>query len=124
MMKNFPDLALYFGEVTAATAGAFPKTVFIGKSQPDRMHVRFFVTTACTGGTSLTFKLQGKTGNGDYADLAVSPAIATNKLTKGAEIVVEIPEGKGCDTLKVTATASGTYTAGKIEAWIDTYLGL
>lgn len=123
MMKNFPDTNLWFGEASAST-GAFEHTVKIGKSQPDRMHVRFFVKEACTGGTNITFKLQGKPEGGSFEDVATSPAVAAAKLTKGAEIVVEIPEGINADELKVIATPSGSFSAGKIEAWIDTYLGL
>lgn len=125
MMKNFPDTNLWFGEA-AASNGNFAQTVKIGKSQPDRMHVRFIVTEACTGGTSLTFKLQGKKGTGSFTDIAgaVSPAITAAKLTKGAEVVVEIPEGVDAEELKAVATASGSFSAGKVEGWIDTYLGI
>lgn len=122
MMKNFPDSNLYFGEAPAST-GAFPTEVKIGASQPDRMHVRFIVTEDCAGGTNLTFKLQGKKGTGNYADVATAPAVVLANLKKGKEVVIEIPEGIDCDMLKAVATPSGSFSAGKIQAWIDTYLG-
>lgn len=122
-MKNFPDAELTFGEASLAT-GAFAKEIEIGKSQPGRMHVRFFITESAAGGTNVTFKLQGKTGSGSYADIAVSPAIATANLKEGAEVVVEIPESFTGDHLKAVATPSGSFSAGKVEGWIDTYLGL
>ena len=72
----------------------------------------------------MAFKLQGKKGNGGYADIASAAAVTTANLKKGAEVVMEIPEGTDADTLKVVGTASGSFTGGKAEAWIDTNLGL
>lgn len=122
MMKNFPDIELSFGKAPAST-GVFEKEVFIGKSQPGRMHVRFFVTTAAAGGTSLTFKLQGKNEGGSYTDVAASPAVVTAKLTEGAEVVLEIPENWNYEYMKAVATPAGSFSAGEVSAWIDTYLG-
>lgn len=123
MMRNFPDTNLYFGE--AGTNGAFANEVYIGASQADRMHVRVFVKEDFAGGTSMAFKLQGKKGNGGYADIASAAAVTTANLKKGSEVaVIEIPEGTDADTLKVVGTASGLFSGGKAEAWIDTNLGL
>lgn len=122
MMRNYPDANLYFGE--CSLAGAFANTVAIGASQPDRMHVRIFVTTDFAGGTNMAFKVQGKKGAGNYADLTGSTTVVLANLKKGKEVVIEIPEGVDVDTLKVVGTASGTFTAGAAEAYLDTNLGL
>lgn len=122
MMRNFPDANLYFGE--CGTNGAFAKEVYIGASQPDRMHVRVFVKEAFTGGTNMTFKLQAKKGSASFVDVVTAPVVVTADLKAGKEIVMEIPEGIEADTLKVVGTASGSFTGGKAEAWIDTNLGL
>ena len=123
MMKNFPDVELYFGEASLSS-GAFAKEVEIGKSQPGRMHVRFFVTEDAAGGTSVVFKLQGKEEGGSFTDIASSVAIPSAQLKAGTEVVVEIPESFKGVALKAVATPSGSFSAGKAEAWIDTYLGL
>lgn len=125
-MRNFPDELLHFGEkALSGGSGAFPTVIEIGKSQPDRMLVRIRCNEACTGGTSVQFKLQASDDNSSYADIgSLSETVTAAQGVLGKEVQIMIPEGFAKKYLRVNAVVTGTFSAGKFDAWVDTYLGI
>ncbi len=90
-----------------------------GKAEPIAVFVKVNETAAT--GTSITLKLQeADTEAGDYSDVpGSSETILTAALVKDAKIYQRfLPAGVTKQWLKISVTATGTYTAGKVTAAI------
>lgn len=122
-MINPVDKLLSFGEASYSDA-ACPNTLDLNAAQTERMKVEVAIEEAYTGGTNVTFKLQGSDNNSTWKDVSTSGAVVTADLTEGARISLPIPDGMNFRYLKVTIAATGSYTKGKAAAYLDTYLGI
>ena len=130
MLISWYDAKLNFGESTAfGAAGTVTgaNVLHIDKADPGRMAVNFKMTVAAAKSSesgTVTFKIQGSNNNTNWDDVALSPAIATASLTKGANFKVGIPDGFNYKYMRVAAVTTGTHTAGKFDATIDVYQGV
>ena len=122
-MINPVDAKLSFG-AGKYSDGACPDTLSLNMAQTERMKVEAVVTSAFAGGTSIALKLQGSDDGTTFEDVASAGSIVTAELTKGASFTLPIPDGVNKKFLKVTFAATGTFTAGELEAYLDTYLGI
>lgn len=103
---------------TAVTGNAVPLTSFLkpGREEPIPICAKV-VGTDFAGGTSITFKLtQCATSDGTYTDVpGSSVTVALADLTVGKSIGWRfLPRGVTAPWLKMVATPSGTFTAGKV----------
>ena len=121
------DAKLHFGESSAFGAAgtvASANVLQMDKADPGRMAVNFKMTVAAAGGTNATFVIQGSADNSTWVTVAQSAAIATASLTKDANFTVGIPQGFNYKYMRVAAITTGTHTAGKFDAVLDTYQGV
>ena len=90
-----------------------------GKAEPIPLWVK--CTQAGAGGTSIAIKLtESDTESGAYTDVPGSAeTVLTAALTKDAKIYQRfLPAGVTKQWLKISVTATGTYTTGKLTAAI------
>lgn len=119
------DYMTSFGSATLAAGDAAAENILnLNKADASRMQVKVQVTTAAAGGTSVVFKVKGSNDNSSYEDVVVSPSIPVAKLTEGANFALAIPDGYNAKYLKFVATGTGAFSAGKVEAAVDAYMGL
>ena len=102
----------------AVTGNAVPLTSFLkpGRQEPIPVCAKV-VGTDFAGGTSITFKLtQCATSDGTYTDVpGSSVTVALADLTVGKPIGWRfLPRGANKPWLKMVATPTGTFTAGKV----------
>lgn len=102
----------------AVTGNAVPLTSFLkpGREEPIPVCAKV-VGTDFAGGTSITFKLtQCATSDGTYTDVpGSSVTVPLSDLTVGKPIGWRfLPRGASMPWLKMVATPTGTFTAGKI----------
>ncbi|MDR2746742.1 MAG: hypothetical protein LBB77_04775 [Treponema sp.] len=110
-----------FGTVSSPATGAFPNILNLGETDAERMTVDIH-SNGLTGGTSLTFAIQGSaTEGGTYTAIATGAAVLTADLNAGV-YQLPVPETK-FKFLKAAITASGTFTAGSVQAILNTYVG-
>ena len=120
---NVQDKMLDFGSVnlvSGLTSGAatFPNVLEIGKADVNRMQAGFSFGTVPAGGTAITFSLEGSNDNSTYVEIAA----VTGSLTKSTFIA--FPRDTFYKYLRAKVKAStGTFTAGVVNAAIDTYVG-
>lgn len=127
MLISRLDAKLNFGESSAFGAAgtvASANVLQIDKADPGRMFVDFKVTVTAAGGTNATFVIQGSNDNSTYVTVASSPAILTASLVKDAHFQVGVPQGFNYKYMRVAAITTGTHTAGKFDATLDTYQGV
>ena len=121
------DAKLHFGETSAfGNAGVYASANVIkfDKAQPGRMRVDIKQTVAAASGTSVVFSIQGNDDNGStWYDVAVTKSILTASLTAGARFSLQVPPDWNYKYMRVVATGTGNFTAGKFDAWLDTYQG-
>ena len=121
---NVKDKMLDFGEVNLSsglTSGAavFPNVLKIGKADVNQMSVGFMFETAGAGGTAVTFSLEGSNDNSSYTELGTVSVTAFDKPA-----FIAVPRGTVYEYLRAKVKAStGTFTAGVVNAAIDTYVG-
>ena len=111
------DSAPVQGAAVTGKAIALNALQFPGRSEP--IPVTANVSETFAGGTSITFKLtQSDTQDGTYTDVpASSVTLALVDLTKGKTIGWRyLPFGTSKPWLKMVATPTGTFTAGKVFA--------
>lgn len=109
------DSVPVLGAVVTSKAIALNALQFPGRSEP--IPVAASITEKFVGGTALTINLtQSDTADGTYADVPGSAAtIAVADLAKGKTVGWRfLPSGVTKPWLKMVATPSGTFTAGKI----------
>ena len=67
----------------------------------------------------------GSDDNSSYADIgSPSETVTAAQGVLGKEVQIMIPEGFAKKYLRVNAVVTGTFSAGKFDAWVDTYLGI
>lgn len=103
---------------SAVTGSAVPLTSFLipGREEPIPICAKV-VGADFAGGTSITFKLtQSDTQDGTYTDVpASSVTVALADLKAGKTIGWRfLPRGVSKPWLKIVATPTGTFTAGKV----------
>ena len=111
------DHAPVLGDAVTSDAIALNALQFPGRAEP--IPVCANVTESFAGGTSITFKLtQADSEGGTYADVpGSSVTVALANLTKGKALGWRfLPRGVGKPWLKMVATPSGTFTAGRVFA--------
>lgn len=102
----------------AVTGSAMPLTSFLipGREEPIPICAKV-VGENFAGGTSITFKLtQADAQDGTYSDVPASPVtVALADLKVGKTIGWRfLPRGVSKPWLKIVATPTGTFTAGKV----------
>jgi hypothetical protein len=112
-----------FGKADLASAAAFPDVIDLAGSGVDRMTVDLKMAgAAAAGGTAVTLTVAGSD----------DPAFGTSQvLGSRAFTLKEINGGTGRVAinpnryryLKVTFAKTGTFTAGTVEALVNSYLG-
>lgn len=130
------DEMLKFGATNAITsAGTYPcgytaaatdgVRLDLGNTDLEGMSVIFHCEEDFAGGTNCTFKVSVSNDNGSsWTEIASSPAIVTAKLKANMEFAVAIPRGHAQGNLmKAEAVSTGTFTKGKVSAYVDTYIG-
>ena len=123
-MNERPDARLAFGEAAVATATELPNVINLDKTTAGGLFVSAQVTEAGAGGTSLALEVKGSPDGTTYATIAASPAVPVAGLTNGKCVTVGIPREDTSRYLKVALAKTGTFTAGKVSAYIDTYTGV
>ncbi|MDR1278795.1 MAG: hypothetical protein LBK02_08590 [Treponema sp.] len=110
-----------FGTVNTPATGALPNILNLGETDAERMTVDFRCE-GLTGGTSLAFSVQGcATEGGSYTAIVTGAAIPLADLKAGV-YQLPIPRTK-FKFLKAALTAAGTFTAGTVQAILNTYVG-
>lgn len=124
------DKRLSFGSLTlSGTDGAFPNILqFPAGGEGERMQVDIRCTTAGADGTSVVFSVQGcATEAGSYTDIVTGASLALAKVVKssgGAPLQTLIIPKHNYKFLQVYANVTGTFTAGVVEADLNTYVGI
>ena len=111
------DSVAILGVAVTSDAIALNALLFPGRSEP--IPVTASITQAFAGGTSIAFKLvQSDTKGGTYTDVSGSSVtVALADLVKGKTIGWRfLPPGATKPWLKMVATPTGTFTAGKVFA--------
>lgn len=109
------DNVAVLGTAVTSNAIALNALQFPGRSEP--IPVTANITQSFAGGTSITFKLvQSDTSDGTYADVpGSSVTVPLTDLVKGKTIGWRfLPPGVTKPWLKMVATPTGTFTAGKV----------
>lgn len=123
-MINPVDALLSFGEAAySANPAALPNVIDVNAAQTERMKAEVQCTVDFAGGTSIALKLQGSDNNSDFTEVA-GKTIALAALKAGANFTLPIPDGVNYRYYKVTFAETGTFTAGKLTGYLDTYLGI
>lgn len=113
------DSAPILGAVV--TGDAVGLTSFFNPGREEPIPVSAKVVEDFKGGTSVAFKLQqAETKDGSYEDVSGSSvSVALADLVKGQRIGWRfLPFGASKPWLKIVATPTGTFTAGKVFAAI------
>lgn len=118
------DALLCFGECALKDAAALPNTLDLNKAQTERMRVEVQVEEAAAGGTSIALKLEGSNDNSEFVTVGAALTVTTAEMTAGATFSLPIPDGKNYRYYKVTCAKTGSFTAGKLTAYIDPYMGI
>lgn len=83
---------------------------------------------AAVGGTSITAALQGSNGDGSWQEVVKGSSIPAADLVleagKKPLQTLTIPEEYEYTHLRIAITAAGTFSAGKIDAYVNTYRGV
>ncbi len=124
-MIERPDAKLDFGTIDlSGSATELSNVLNLGKTNAAGLFVGLNVTTAGAGGTSVVFTVKGSSDGTNYTDLAsVSAVLASGDLAAGKSMYIGIPRGNESRYLKVAAAKTGTFTAGVVGGYIDTYTG-
>lgn len=123
-MINPVDKKLSFGEAVLKDASACPDTLSLNNAQTERMKVEVSCTEDAAGGTSIALQLEGSDNGTSFAPIGGAQTVVLASLKEGNTFTLPIPDGVNKKFLKVTCAKTGTFTAGKIAAYLDTYLGI
>jgi hypothetical protein len=112
-----------FGQADLTSAAAFPDTIDLEDADISRMTVDLKLAgAAAAGGTSITVSVVGAADAAFTAPETVgSRTIALDDINKGVGKIAVNPNRYRF--VKVTFTKTGTFTAGVVEAFINSYLG-
>ena len=121
-MANFAYDKLHdFGNAALASDTAFPNVLDLKDTSVERMAVDVRVTAAAAGGTSVAIVIQGAaTPAGTFETIVTGKVIPLASL-KGLYQLTIPPTAHRA--LKVTITKVGTFTAGTLNAQLNTYIG-
>ncbi len=113
-----------FGDVDLTGANAvFPNILNLGETSADRMTIDVRATAEAAGGTSVTISIQ----TADTPTAATWKTLSTHAVTPLAEINGKVhrfaisPGASKC--LRVGISKAGTFTAGTLNAQLNTYIG-
>jgi hypothetical protein len=112
-----------FGKATLSSDTAFPDIIDLAGSDVSRMTVDLKMAgTAAAGGTSVTLSVLGSNDSSfTTSETLGTKTVALADINKGTGRVAISPNRYRY--LKVTFTKSGTFTAGAVEALLNSYLG-
>jgi hypothetical protein len=86
------------------------------------MAVEFRVILPAAGGDSVAFQIKNKDAEGDsFETILTSRAYPSADLARGSLVRIPLPETKRI--LAVGLECAGTFTGGKLEARLNTYIG-
>jgi hypothetical protein len=114
------DSTLDFGEATLASATEFPNVLDLDKTSAGRM-VLDILTVGAAGGTAVAVTVQGSAnGTSGWVDVGKNTFTLAD-LAAGKNKVAISPNG--FRFLKAAITKTGTFTAGTMNAQLNTYIG-
>lgn len=83
---------------------------------------------AAVGGTSIVVTLQGSNDGASWLNVVSGSSIPIADLVleagKKALQTITIPEEYGYTHLRLSVATTGTFTAGKVDAYVNTYRGV
>ena len=102
---------------SAVTGNAVPLNMFWKPGRQDPICVAI-KGSAFAGGTSITFKVtECDTATGTFTDVPGSVTVALADLQKGGNLAFRyLPTKTAKQWIKIVATPTGTFTAGKLTA--------
>jgi hypothetical protein len=110
-----------FGDAALASAAAFPNVLDLKDTSVERMTVDVRVTSPAAGGTSVAIVVQGAaTPGGTFEAIVTGKTIALADLKGLYQLAIPPTKHKA---LKVAITKTGTFTAGALNAQLNTYIG-
>lgn len=115
-----PDARLHFGEAALSSATELPNVIDLDRTTAGGLFAAVSVPEAAAGGTSVAVTLKGSADGSTYTDIG-SVTVATADLDGTKTFSVGIPRENRSRYLKVALSKTGTFTAGKVDAYIDTY---
>jgi hypothetical protein len=123
-MVNFIYDALNsFGSAALASAAAFPDTLNLGDAQVGRMTVDIKCPGSdAAGGTSITASVVGAADAAFTTPVTLGSRVITLAEINKGEAKIAINPNK-YRFIKVTFTKSGTFTAGTVQAFVNSYVG-
>jgi hypothetical protein len=111
-----------FGKAALASVAAFPDTIDLAGSDVSRMTVDLKTVSAAAGGTSITVSIVGSDDSAfSSTETLGSKTLTLANINAGGTRIAVSPNK--CRYIKVTFTKSGTFTAGTMEALLNSYLG-
>jgi hypothetical protein len=121
------DARLILDDAAALTSGSIDSTnvLDLGLSDPNigagtRLTLRCTVNTTFTGGTSISARFCScQTVGGTYVGMASSDAIAAATLIAGYTLLEAVITSKHLRFLKVIFTIVATFSAGKVDTYIN-----
>ena len=122
-MTGRADAKLSFGTLDISENETdFPNILDLGATTAGGLAVGVHVTDEAKGGTGVAFKVQGSADGTTYA-LVSQAEVALSALDGTSELSVAIPRGDKSRYLKLSVVKTGTFTAGTLRAYLDTYTG-
>lgn len=121
-MANFAYDKLHdFGNAALASDTAFPNVLDLKDTSVERMAVDVRVTAAAAGGTSVAVVVQGAaTPAGSFENIVTGKVIPLASLKGSYQLTIPPTTHKA---LKVAIVKVGTFTAGTLNAQLNTYVG-
>jgi hypothetical protein len=112
-----------FGKADLASDAAFPNTIDLEDADISRMTVDLKLAgEAAAGGTGITVSVAGASDAGfTTPETLGTRTITLDDINKGAGKIAVSPNRYRF--VKVTFTKTGTFTAGVVEAFVNSYLG-
>lgn len=128
-MNGQYDERLSFGEKELSSgAGALPNVLVAPIPDYLKGTVDVRCIEAAAGGTSITATLEGSTDGSVWKEVVKGSIIPAADLTmeggKKPLQTLTIPEEYDYTHLRLNITTSGSFTAGKVNAYVNTYRGV
>ncbi|MDR1306021.1 MAG: hypothetical protein LBK74_00415 [Treponema sp.] len=112
-----------FGSATLASDTAFPDTIDLGDADISRMTVDIKCPAAdAAGGTSIAVSVAGSNDSAFATTETIGSRTLTLAAVNKSDARIAINPNR-YRYVKVTFTKTGTFTAGTVQAFINTYLG-